>query len=321
MRIEFAPMEGITDDLYRRLHHKYFPGADRYYTPFLSPSEGRVFSAKELREVLPENNTGIDLVPQLLTNSAAHFLARVEILRDLGYREVNLNLGCPSGTVTAKAKGAGLIYPERREQLEAFLDGIFSACPLEISVKTRLGKEDPEEFPALLELLNRYPVKTLILHPRVREDLYREPVRMEWLFYAMEHSSAPVCLSGGIAAAADLERIFRGKPRPEAVMLGRGLVADPALAGKLRGGSCVDREALRSFCEEFFAETAARLNGPRPTMFRMKEIWTYLIRLFNDREKCWKALRKTTSLTEYQAIVDRIFRELPLRQDADVNWI
>ncbi len=321
MRIEFAPMEGITDDLYRRLHHKYFPGVDRYYTPFLSPAEGKVFSGKELREVLPENNEGIDLVPQLLTNNTRHFLAGSEILRNLGWREVNLNLGCPSGTVTAKAKGAGLIYPERRELLESFLDGIFSACRMDISVKIRLGKEDPEEFPALLELLNRYPVKTLILHPRVREDLYRKPVRMEWLFYAMEHSRAPLCLSGGIAVAADLERVFQENPRPEAVMLGRGLVADPALAGKLRGGGSADRMMLRDFCQEFFAETASRLNGPKPTMFRMKEIWTYLIRLFDHHERYWKALRKTTSLTEYQAIVDRIFRELPLRQDADVNWI
>ena len=321
MQIEFAPMEGITDDLYRRLHHKYFPGVDRYYTPFLSPADGKVFSGKELREIRPENNEGIDLVPQFLTCSIPNFLAGAKILQELGYREVNLNLGCPSGTVTAKGKGAGLIYPERRQQLEAFLDGIFSSCPLEISLKTRLGKEDPEEFPALLDLLNRYPAKALILHPRVREDMYRKPVRMEWLFYAMEHSRAPVSLSGGIALASDLERVFPAGTRPETVMIGRGLVADPALARKLRGGTCTSRRELQSFCEEFFEETAARLNGPKPTMFRMKEIWTYLIRLFDERDKCWKALRKTTSLTEYRGIVERIFRDLPLRQDADVNWL
>ena len=182
MQYEFAPMEGITDDIFRRLHHKYFPGVSRYYTPFLSPSEGRTFSKKELREVLPEHNEGVPLVPQLLTNRCELFLEGAKILKDLGYEEVNLNLGCPSGTVTTKGKGSSFLFPERREQLEKFLDEIFARCPLAISIKTRLGKSDPEEFPALLELYNRYPIKQLILHPRVQQDFYRKPVRMEWFF-------------------------------------------------------------------------------------------------------------------------------------------
>ena len=321
MRYEFAPMEGITDDLFRRLHHKYFPGVDRYYTPFLSPATGKVFSKKELREVLPENNAGLDLVPQLLTGSAEQFLAGAKILRDLGYTEVNLNLGCPSGTVTAKGKGAGLLYPERRAELASFLDGIFSACPIEISIKTRLGKEDPAEFESLLELYNRYPIRTLTIHPRVRQDLYRKPARMDWFFRAAEKTSIPLCLSGGVAVTGDYDRVFSGRQPPEAVMLGRGLVADPALVRKLRGGPGADRKTLETFCGEFFQETAARLGGPKPTMFRMKELWTYFILLFDNREKYWKLLRKTTSLTEYQTIVTRIFRELPLREEADVNWL
>ena len=321
MRYEFAPMEGITDDLFRRLHHKYFPGVDRYYTPFLSPATGKVFSKKELREVLPENNQGIDLVPQLLTGSPEQFLAGAKILRDLGYREVNLNLGCPSGTVTAKGKGAGLLYPERREDLQRLLDGIFADAPVAVSIKTRLGKTDPEEFDALLELYNRYPIQTLTVHPRVREDLYRKPVRMEWFYRAQQISRNPLGLSGGIARVSDLSRVLAGHPQPEAVMLGRGLVADPALVRKLNGGPGADRATLQAFCEEFFQETAARLGGPKPTMFRMKELWTYFILLFDQREKYWKILRKTTSLTEYQAVVARIFRELPLRQEADVTWM
>ena len=204
--------------------------------------------------------------------------------------------------------------------LRAFLDEIFSSCPLEISIKTRLGKSDPEEFPALLDLFNQYPVKTLILHPRVRDDLYRGPVQLSSYDWAFSHSRAPVTLSGGIARVSDCQRIFSSHPEPESVMLGRGLVADPALARKLQGGPGTDRENLRAFCEEFFQETAARLHGPKPTMFRMKEIWTYLILLFDRRDACWRTLRKTTSLTEYQATVARIFRELPLREEADVNW-
>lgn len=315
MRYEFAPLEGITDELFRTLHRRYFPGVDRYYTPFLCPGEGRTFSKKELCEL--ERQAGEPLVPQLMTNRAALFLAGARQLRDLGYREVNLNLGCPSGTVTAKGKGAGFLTPQRREDLRAFLDEIFLRCPIEISVKTRLGWAAPEEFEALLELYNRYPIRELIVHPRVRQDLYRRPVRMEWFLRAMETSRNPLCLSGGVAVAGDMAKL---EGKPQALMLGRGLVADPALVRKLQGGPGADRETLCSFHEALFQETAARLGSPRSTMFRMKELWRYWILLFDRRETCQKALRKTTSLTEYQAVVARIFRELPLREEAQADW-
>jgi len=143
---------------------------------------------------------------------------------------------------------------------------------------------------------------------------------MAWFFRAMEVCPFSLCLSGGIAVAGDLERVLGDGPRPAAVMLGRGLVADPALAQKLRGGPGADRETLRQFVEELFQETASALGSPRSTMFRMKELWSYMILLFGDREALWRQLRKSTSLTEYQAAVARIFRDLPLLEAAEVNW-
>lgn len=317
MRIDFAPMEGITDDLFRTLHHRYFPGVDRYFTPFLSPTEDGI-TKKERAQVLPENNPGVNLVPQLMTRQAESFLTAARELEGLGYSEVNLNLGCPSGTVTAKGKGAGFLAPARRQELEEFLDRIFSACPIDISIKARLGMEDPEDFPAILALLSRYPVKELILHPRVRADFYKKPVRMEWFRYALEHSRAPVCLSGGVACKGDFDRLMAGPDAPAAVMLGRGLVADPSLAAKCRGGAGADRHTLEEFFGTLFRETASRLGSSRSTMFRMKELWSYFILLFDHREKYQKALRKTTSETEFQAVVARIFRELPLREEAEL---
>ncbi len=320
MRICFAPMEGITDDLFRRAHHRFYGGADRYYTPVLSPSQGRVFSGKELREVLPENNRGIRLVPQLLTSRADLFTAGAKKLKELGYTEVNLNLGCPSGTVTAKGRGAGMLFPERRQALKAFLDEIFADCPLDISIKTRLGKEDPAEFAELLELYQNYPVRELIIHPRVQKDLYRKPVWMETFFQAAKETTIPVCLSGGIATEEDFHRVFAGRDLPEAVMLGRGLVADPALARKLRGGTGTDRETLRQFHDALFEETLDRLGSIKYTIFRMKELWHYFILLFDGREKYRRMLQKAASQTEYQAAVARIFAELPLRDAAEPDW-
>lgn len=317
MRIDFAPMEGITDDLFRTLHCRYFSGVDRYFSPFLSPTEAGI-TKRERAQVLPENNPGVPLVPQLLTRQAESFLSAARTLEAMGYREVNLNLGCPSGTVTAKGKGAGFLAAARRQELEEFLDRIYTACPLEISIKTRLAMDDPEDFPAILEVFNRYPVKELILHPRVRADFYKNPVRMEWFGYAMEHSRALVSLSGGVAVKGDFDRLMAAPEAPDAVMLGRGIVADPALAEKCRGGSGVDRGTLEEFFQVLFQETASRLGSARSTIFRMKELWSYFILLFDGREKYQKALRKAASVTEFEAVVARIFKELPLREEAEL---
>lgn len=319
MQYYFAPLEGITDCTFRRLHHQYFPGVDRYYSPFLSPTaDGPAITKKELYQVLPENNPGIVLVPQLLTNQAGPFLAAAEKLKELGYREVNLNLGCPSGTVTAKGKGSGFLA--RPQELQAFLDEIFSKTPIDISVKTRLGVKDPEEFHDILALYRQYPIKELTIHPRIRADFYKNPVRMAYFDEAMADSPFPICLSGGIGIAADQQRLLSGRAQPQAIMLGRGLVANPALVSQLKGLGGPQLEAVREFHDALFEATAQRLGSARNTMFRMKEIWSYLILLFDQREKYQKILRKTSSLTEYHGTVARIFRELPLRQDAEISW-
>lgn len=316
----FAPLEGITDCAFRSLHHRFFSGVDRYYTPFLSPTtDGPAITKKDLFQILPENNPGITVVPQLLTNQAVPFLEAAKKLQELGYQEVNLNLGCPSGTVTAKGKGSGFLA--KPEALRAFLDQVFEHAEIGISIKTRLGMEDPEEFHSLLRLYRQYPIRELTVHPRVRKDLYRHPVRMEYFDEAMDNSPFPICLSGGIGVQADAKRILTGRPAPHAVMLGRGLVANPALVQQLKGIGGPTVEALREFHGELFEATAQKVGSPRNTMFRMKEIWSYLILLFDQREKYQKLLRKTTSLTEYHAITARIFRELPLRQDAEVSWV
>ena len=315
----FAPLEGITDYVFRTLHHRYFPGVDRYYTPFLSPTtDGPAITKKDLQQVLPENNPGFALVPPLLTNQAGPFLEAAKKLKELGYREVNLNLGCPSGTVTAKGKGSGFLA--RTEALEAFLNEIFENPPLDISIKTRLGMNDPAEFEGLLNLYCRYPIKELTVHPRIRADLYRRPVRMEYFAQALAECPFPVALSGGVGIAEDAKRIEAAYPAMSGMMLGRGLVANPALVQQLKGIGAPTIDAVEAFHGELFEATAKKVGSPRNTMFRMKEIWSYLILLFDRREKYQKILRKTTSLTEYHAITTRIFRELPLRQDAEINW-
>lgn len=303
MRYYFAPMEGLTDSIYRRLHHKYFPGVDRYYMPFISPTVHRTLTGREDRELPFAETEDFAAVPQLLTKVPEDFLWAAQVVRDRGYGEVNLNLGCPSGTVTAKGKGSGMLADP--EALDRFLDSIFSAAPLPISVKTRLGVTESEEFSALLEIYNRYPIKELTIHPRVRKQFYAGSVDMDMFRYAAQNSKNPICYNGDILSMKDVEKIAAEFPQVEAVMIGRGLIGDP---GMLSGGT--DVEKLEAFCDELLESYLVAFGGSRNAMFRLKENWGFLITYFENSEKLWKKLRKTTDLAEYRSITKEIFHTL-----------
>ena len=228
MRYYFAPLEGLTDSTFRRIHHKYFPqGIDRYYTPFFSPTVHRALTPREARELPPADSMDITVVPQLLTKVAEDFVWMSTQCRDLGYEEVNLNLGCPSGTVTAKGKGSGMLRDV--DALDAFLEEIFRDSALPVSVKTRIGFSDAEEFPKLMEIFNRYPIKELTVHPRVRTAFYKGDVDMDAFRYCVQVSKNPVCYNGDILSRKNADEIQHQFPTVEAVMIGRGLIGDPGM--------------------------------------------------------------------------------------------
>ena len=306
MRYYFAPMEGLTDSIFRRLHHKYFPGVDRYYMPFLSPTIHRTLTHKEDRELPMADSVEFAAVPQVLTKVSEDFLWAAKVCSDRGYDEVNLNIGCPSGTVVSKGKGSGMLRDV--PALDRFLEEIFAASPLPISVKTRLGMEDPEEFPAILEVLNRYPIKELTIHPRVRKQFYDGSVHMEMFDYAVEHSANPLCYNGDILSLAQAGAIAEKYPNVEAVMIGRGLVADP---GMLSGGT--DAPALEGFLNELLSVYEVEFGGSRNAMFRMKENWGFLHSRFEGSDKLWKQLRKTTDVSEFKSLSAQILHTCPFQ--------
>ena len=301
MRYYFAPMEGITDSIFRRAHHRYFGGVDRYYMPFISPTIHRALTHKEDRELPMADSENFVAVPQILTKVADDFLWAATICADRGYDEVNLNVGCPSGTVVSKGKGSGMLRDTAA--LDAFLDKIFSKSPLPISVKTRLGLENPDEFPAILEIFNRYPIKELTVHPRVRKQFYECSIFEDSFRYAVEYSKNHLCFNGDITVLSDIDRVARVYPQVEAVMIGRGLVGDP---GMLAGGTKVD--ILEKFHNELLDTYTEAFGGGRNAMFRLKENWHFLITHFADSEKLWKRLRKATDLNEFRDIAIQIFR-------------
>ncbi len=304
MQFYFAPMEGLTDHTYRTLHHQFFPGPDKYYMPFFSPTMHRALSPKEQRELPGADTVPYTAVPQILTKSAEDFLWAAQVCRDLGYTEVNLNLGCPSGTVVAKGKGAGLLRDVW--VLDAFLETIFAASPLPISVKSRLGLESTEEFPGLLEVFNRYPMVQLQLHPRLRKAFYSGDVDMDQFRYCLENSKNPLCYNGNLCSLSDISAFSAQFPSVDALMIGRGLIADPGMLTE--GGT--DIRTLQVFMDALLEGYIAAFGGSRNAMFRLKEHWSYLLTRFSDSEKLGKRLRKTTDVAEYRAITQEIFSTL-----------
>ena len=312
MRYYFAPMEGLTDSVYRRLHRKYFPGVDKYFTPFFSPTVHRALTPKEARELPPADELDTLVVPQILTKNAEDFLWFAGKCAELGYKEVNLNLGCPSGTVFSKGKGSGMLRDT--DSLDRFLDEIFAAAPLPISVKTRIGVESTEEFPVLLSVFNRYPIYELTVHPRVRTQLYRGEPDRKIFRYCTVNATAPLCYNGNLCSKADIGSFSAQFPECSAVMLGRGLIADP---GMLSGGT--RRETLQAFLDELLSSYIEVFGSERNAMFRMKENWFYILHKFDDSEKLGKRLRKTTDMQEFKSITREIFETLPLRESIDPN--
>lgn len=313
MKYYMAPMEGLTGYIYRNAYHRCFHPMDKYFTPFLSPKSNKGLSSRELNDILPEHNQGLFVVPQILTNRWEDFLGTAEILREYGYGEVNLNLGCPSGTVVSKKKGAGFLAVP--EELNRFLEKVCSGLDTmgtELSVKTRLGNVSEDEFYGLMEIYNQYPLKELVVHPRIRSDYYKNVPRMKVFEYSMESASCPVCYSGDIFTAKDYRMLVKKSPELRSVMLGRGLVANPGLREEVQGEGYLDKERFRTFHGLIYEGYRRIMSGDRNVLFKMKELWSLMIHMFYDEGSYAKKIKKAQRLEEYEAAVDLVLRDLEL---------
>ena len=303
-----APMEGFTDRVWRQTHQKWFGAqgaADRYYAPFISPPENRVLIKKKMAELAPEANPGAPVIPQLLAKDGELAAWMIGQLRALGYTEVNLNLGCPAGTVTAKGKGSGMLRDLAK--VDAFLEGVFSRTEGPVSVKTRLGVEKPEEFAAILEIYNRYPISELTIHPRVMKQLYRGQADREAFAAYLPACTAPVCYNGDVTTVDDLRALEAAFPELSGIMVGRGLIADPALLRKAVGGPAASREELRGYHDELYHGYTEAFGMASCAVSRMKAHWFYLIHLFDGADALEKPLRKAREGWEYETVVNQIF--------------
>ena len=303
-----APLESVTTWIYRQAHAKIYGRLDKYFIPFLEPHEKRDFKTRELQEILPEHNENIYAVPQILTNRSEGFIKLAKALKDWGYEEINLNLGCPSKTVVTKGKGSGFLA--KPEELERFLTEIFDALSgeVKISVKTRIGKEDPEEFPALLELFNKYPMEELIIHPRVQKDGYGNVPRLELYELAEKQSVNPLCYNGDLYTREQIRNFAERFPGTERLMFGRGFLRDPSLLYNEEKDPKETFEKFWAFHDLVYEGYQERNMGDRNVLFKMKELWSYQVYQFSEPERLFKTFKKVQDCNEYEQMIRNLRR-------------
>lgn len=316
MKYYLAPLEGITGFIFRNAWAEHFGGMDKYFTPFVSPNTKKCFMTKEKKDIIPEHNVGLPVVPQILSSQPEYFLDTAKKLKDYGYNELNLNLGCPSGTVTGKRKGSGfLAYPN---ELDEFLHEIFEALEKEnmkLSIKTRLGFNNEKEFHKVLEIYNKYPLEELIIHPRIRQDFYKAPVRLDFFEEVYKTSKAPVCYNGDIFTPRLYREFTERFPDIDCIMLGRGILVNPGLLQQLTTSEKLTKEQIRPFLDRLLEDYKQDLCGDRPVLYKMKELWFYVGNCFENHEKYSKKIKKATKLSEYVDTVDSIFANEELAEN------
>ena len=307
-----APMEEVTGYVYRNVYHAMFGDMDRYFTPFIAPTKKKILKTRERKEVAPENNQGMNVVPQILTNDTEQFLDTCNMLIGLGYHEVNLNLGCPAAMVVSKKKGSGFLDDIGR--LDQFFETVFeeiAALPEErkcrVSVKTRIGMEFPEEFEDIMEVYNRYPFSEIIIHPRLQKDYYQNHPNLDVFGEALKQSAHPVCYNGDIFTKEDYDTFCGRFPTVERVMLGRGVVTNPGLVREIRTGQTITTTELEEYHDRLYAGYREAMGSEKDALFKMKEVWSYLGKMFPESERELKKVRKANRPEEYQEAVRRVF--------------
>ncbi len=298
-----APMRGVTTLYYRQAFVQHFAGLDCVMAPFIPTVSAERINPKLLKDILPGNNGDLPLIPQLISNNADDFVQMAVALADLGYDEVNLNMGCPHKPIRKKRRGSGLLpHPDL---VEALLDPICARSPIKVSVKVRLGVADKSELLKLVPVFNRFPLSEIIVHPRTAEQMYDGSVDLDAFAEVVAALTLPVCYNGDIGSLAFFQNVQQRFPAIHRFMLGRGLLANPFLCEEIKGiDSSVDHiQRITAFHDDLVGRYEAVLHGDHPVLGKMKEFWIYQTRHLSNGSKMFKKLKKAQRLSTYKEIV------------------
>lgn len=305
MKVYAAPLQGLTEAPWRNAHQELFGGIDAYYTPFVRIERGE-FRNKDVRDITPENNSVSRLVPQLIASAPAELARLVELFMEKGYREADINMGCPFPLIAGKHKGSGILpYPQ---EVKALLDELAHYPEMQFSVKMRLGWESADEWRALLPLLNAAPLQRITLHPRIGKQQYKGEVDRESFAAFYRECGHPLVYNGDVLAVEDIRQLEESFPHLEGVMLGRGLLANPALAMEYKEGVSPAQEVLYNkvgiLHARLFEYYEAHLQGEAQLLSKMKPYWEYLLPDMDRKIK--KAIKKAMRVDKYLSAVGQL---------------
>lgn len=308
MLICLAPLRGLTGAIFRNTYAEFFDGIDRAVAPFLTTIESTRIKSGQLRELLPENNRRMPVVPQILSKQADKFIHLSRALQDLGYDTVNWNLGCPFPRVARKKRGSGLLpHPDL---VDAFLERVFSSLSVRISIKARLGRHGPDEIFTLLPVFNRYPIEELILHPRTGVQMYAGRPDLDTFEKCLPLCRCPLTYNGDIESKTDFDRLQMRFPAITTWMIGRGILSNPflpAIIKGLNGGTVNWVERFRQFHDALYERYARVRHGPAHLVDSMKGYWNYFAASFTRGGRVLKQVRKADIPARYEQIVAHFF--------------
>ena len=332
LQLSLGPFQGITDAPFRNVFKRHFGGIDKFYTPFFTGIH-KEEHAKNLQgeEIDPRCNDVETLTPQILSTDAEEILRFAKQCKELGYKEINLNMGCPFPRVANKKRGCGLLpYPEK---VEMMLEGVFEQIgDMKFSVKCRLGYFNPDEIDAIIPIFNRFPLSELIIHPRIGKQLYKGEADVERFKALIPYINAPLVYNGDIVSVESFERIREAVQPVNQFMLGRGILTNPFLAEQItdtRGVSLQDEpvgthrmrpethdktDRLHAYVIDLYEDRLRHAGGSPKVLGRMKELWSYLMNSFEEPQVVWRRIKKLNSLKDYEEAVEIIFKENALIQ-------
>ena len=305
-----SPLQGFTDFRFRNAFHKYFGGIDTFYSPYIKLNGKLVVKGSYERDILPENNSTLEVIPQIITNDAEEFLFVAKYVQQFGYKELNWNLGCPYPMVAKCGMGSGLI--SNTSQIEHILKRVHNETDIIVSMKMRMGYENPTEILDVFPILEQYPIKNIAIHARIGKQLYKGGVDLDSFQKCLDTSKQKIYYNGDITSVEKFRAMQERFPTIDHWMIGRGLIADPFLPSMIKNNTTEypenRYEIFEAFHDEIYKEYDAYLSGPTPIRMKMLGFWEYFSESFSNPQKTFKKIKKAGNSKNYESAVKEIFR-------------
>ena len=311
IKIYLAPLQGLTDWIFRESYTEHIGTFDKTFTPFIRMQGNEFYRPSQCNDLLPTHNTLQKPVPQFLGNNSESFKRFEDLCLEHQYTEANINMGCPYPMVTGKRMGAGLL--EHPAEVEALLEGIFAETKLKISVKCRLGMHNPIEFEQLLPVFNAFPLEEIIIHPRVGKQQYKGEAEVEAFARYAPKLKHPLCYNGDVRSVNDVKQIQTRVPQVDRIMIGRGVLENPFLLAEIHEQELTLEEKknrLRKFHQALIEHSKEKYSGDLHFLKRFEELWSYHAQGFENGHKIYKLIKKCKTLAQYEGVIFKAINEI-----------